>query len=177
LTDTDSFGDLPVSSPPSEAPSPPPLQPIEAFESQHSSIELLIAGLEREASEKRSQISELPDLLARSPEAEATTSWVSRELENILSGNIIGDSGSASMVHSTSQEAAFSTHFPIYIVEEIKLGAQVPIPDDDFGDTHSVPPPDLAEITEMVRLYEVEEPRTDGRLTEVRVIHYMHTEN
>jgi hypothetical protein len=174
LTDTDSFGDLPVSSPPSGTPSPAPVQPAEAFELQQQSIEQLFADLERE-SEKRSQVSEPPHLLAQRPEAEAANSWASRELENILSGDVAGDSGSASTEDSIPQEPAFSTHFPEYIVEEIKFGTQVPIPDDDLNDTHSIPPPDLAEVTKMVRLYEVEEPRTDGRLTEVGVIHYIHT--
>jgi len=178
LTDTDSFGDLPVSSPPSEAPSPAPVQPAEAFELQQQSIEQLLADLEREASEKRGQVSEPLDLLARQPEAEAPNSWASRELENILlSGNVGSDTGSAPAEHSTPQEAAFSTQFPEYIVEEIRFGSQVSIPDDDLGDTRSIPPPDLAELAEMVQLYEVEEPRTDGRLTEVGVIHCIHTES
>ena len=178
MTDTDSFGDLPVSSPPSEAPSPAPVQPAEAFGLQQQSIEQLLADLEREASEKRSQVSEPLEILARQPEAEAPNSWASRELENILSsGNVGGDTGSAPTEHSTSQEAAFSTQFPEYIVEEIRFGSQVSIPDDDLGDTRSIPPPDLAEVAEMVQLYEVEEPRTDGRLTEVGEIHCIYTES
>jgi hypothetical protein len=180
LTDTDSFGDLPVSSPPSEAPSPAPVQPAEAFELQQQSIEQLLADLEREASEKRSQVSEPLDLLARQPEAVSANSWASRELENILSSsNVGGETGSAPTEHSTSQEATFSTQFPEYIVEEIRLSSQVSIsiPDDDLGDTRSIPPPDSTEVAEMVQLYEVEEPRTDGRLTEVGVIHCIHTQS
>jgi hypothetical protein len=178
LTDTDSFGDLPVSSPPSEAPSPAPVQPAEAFELPQQSIEQLLAELEREAPEKRSQVPEPLDLLARQPEIEAANSWASRELENILSsGDVAGDTGSAPTEHSTSQEVAFSTQFPEYIVEEIKFGSQVSIPADDLGDIRSIPPPDLAEVAEIVQLYEVEEPRTDGRLTEVGVSHCIHTES
>ena len=177
LADTDSFGDLPVSSPPSETPSPAPIQSAEAFELPQQSIEQLIAELERETPEKRSHVSGPPDLLARQPEAEAANSWASRELENILLASVAGDSGPAPTEHNTSQETVFSTHFPEYIVEEIKFEPQVPIPGDDLGDIRPIPPPNLAEVTEMVQLYEVEEPRTDGRLTEVGVIHCIHTEN
>ena len=179
LSDADSFGDLPVSSPPSETPSPAPDQPTEALELQQRSIEQIFADLEREASERGSQVSEPPGLLARQLKAETANSWASRELEHILSGemsvsvNVAGDSGSASAKRSTSQEAAFPTEFPEYIVEEDKFGTEV----DDLGDTRSIPPPDLAEVVEMVQLYEVEEPRTDGRLTEVGMIHCLQTES
>ena len=180
LSDADTFGDLPVSSPPSETPSPAPDQPTEAFELQQRSIEQLLADLEREASERRSQP---PGLLATQPEAETANSWASRELEHILSGeipvpvNVAGDSGSASAKLSTPQEGAFPTQFPEYIVEEDKFGTEVLLPDDDLGDTRSIPPLDLAEVIEMVQPYEVEEPRTDGRLTEVGMTHCVQTES
>jgi hypothetical protein len=177
LSDADSFGDLPVSSPPSETPSPAPDQPTEVFELQQRSIEQLFADLEREASETRSQVSEPPGLLARQLEAGTANSWASRELEHILSGemsapvNVAGDSGSASAKLNTSK-VAFPPQFPEYIVEEDNFGTEV----DDLGDARSIPPPDLAEVGEMVQLYEVEEPRTDGRLTEVGMIHCLQTE-
>ena len=180
LSDADSFGDLPVSSPPSETPSPAPDQPTEPFALRRRSIERLFADLEREASEKCSQVSEPPVLLTEQPEAETANSWASLELEHILSGEIsdpAGDSGSASAKLSTSQEGAFPTQLPEYIVEEDKFGTEVLLSDDDLGDTRSVPPPDLAEVIEMVQLYEVEEPRTDGRLTEVGMIHCVKTES
>lgn len=183
LSDADTFGDLPVSSPPSETPSPAPDQPTEAFELQQRSIEQLLADLEKEASERRSQVSEPPSLLATQPEAETANSWASRELEHILSGeipvpvNVAGDSGSASAKLSTSQEGAFPTQFPEYIVEEDKFGTEVLLPDDDLGDTRSIPPLDLAEVIEMVQPYEVEEPRTDGRLTEVGMTHCVQNES
>ena len=183
LSDADSFGDLPVSSPPSETPSPAPDQPTEAFELQRHSIEQLFADLEKEASGRHRQVSEPPDLLARQPEAETANSWASRELEQILSGeisvplNAAGDSASASAKRNTSQEGAFPTQFPEYIVEEDEFETEVLLPDDDLGDTRSIPPPDLAEVVETVQLYEVEEPRTDGRLTEVGMIHCVQTES
>jgi hypothetical protein len=183
LSDADSFGDLPVSSPPSETPSPAPDQPTEPFALRRRSIERLFADLEREASEKRSEVSEPPVLLTGQPEAGTANSWASRELEHILSGeisdpvNVAGDSGSASAKPSTSQEGAFPTQLPEYTVEEDKFGTEVLLPDDDLGDTCSIPPPDLAEVIEMVQLYEVEEPRTDGRLTEVGMIHCVKTES
>jgi hypothetical protein len=140
-----------------------------------------LADLEREASKKRSLVSEAPGLLDSQPEAETVNSWASRELENILSGEISvpGDvtSDSGSTEPSTSQEAVFATQFPEYIVEEVKFGAHGLLPDDDPGDTCSIPPPDLAEVVEVVQLYEVEEPRTDGRLTEVGATHYIRTES
>ena len=178
LTDTDSFGDLPVSSPPSETPSPAPDQPTVAFELQRHSIEQLLADLERESSEKLSQAPEPRGLLARPSETE-TADWAARELESILSGDI-SDPGvvEASSFISTerciSQEVVFSTHYPGYIVEEVKFETQVLLPDEDFGDTRSVPPPDLTEVVETIKMYDVEEPRTDGRLTEVGAIHYVH---
>jgi hypothetical protein len=183
LSDADSFGDLPVSSPPSETPSPAPDQPTEPFVLRRRSIERLFADLEREASEKCSQVSEPPVLLTGQPEAGTANSWASRELEHILSGevsdpvNVAGNSGSASAKLSTSQEGAFPTQLPEYIVEEDKFGTEVLLPDDDLGNIRSIPPPDLAEVIEMVQLYEVEEPRTDGRLTEVGMIHCVKTES
>jgi hypothetical protein len=166
-----------VSSPPSESPSPAPGQPTGVFELQQHSIEQLLVDLERGSSEGRSQAPDSPGSLARQSEAETANAWASRELENILSGGI-SVSGSVVEVspctateRSISQEAGFSTHYPGYIVEEVKFGAQI-LADDD-GDICSIPPPDLA-VVETVHLYDVEEPKTDGRLTEVGKIHYAH---
>ena len=180
LADTDSFGDLPVSSPPSETPSPAPGRPTGAFELQQHSIEQLFEDLEGKSSERRSQArAESPGSLASQSEAEIANDWASRELENILSGEIsvpdvVEASGSTSTERSISQETVFSTHYPGYIVEEVKFETQILLPDDDFGDTRSIPPPDLAEVVETIQLYDVEEPKTDGRLTEVGTIHYVH---
>jgi hypothetical protein len=167
-----------VSSPPSETPSPAPDQLTVGFELQRHSIEQLLADLERESSEKLSQAPESPGLLVRPSEAE-TADWAARELESILSGDIsdpgvMETSSFISTERGISQEAVFSTHYPGYIVEEVKFETQVLLPDDDFGDTRSVPPPDLTEVVETIQMYDVEEPRTDGRLTEVGAIHYVH---
>jgi len=73
--------------------------------------------------------------------------WASRQLENILSGeisvpgNVADVSGSASTGRRSSPEPALSTHYPEYIVEEVKFGKQV-LPDDDLRDPLSIPPPD-----------------------------------
>ena len=178
FTDTDSFGDLPVSSPPSETPSPAPGLPAGAIELQRHTIEQLFADLERASSGRRSQAPESPGSLARQSEAETANVWPSRELENILSGEIsvpdsvVEASGSTSTERSNSQEAFSSSRYPGYLVEEVKF--EIRLPDDDFDDTRSIPPPDLAEVDNTIRLYDVEEPKTDGRLTEVGIIHYVH---
>ncbi|KAI9508552.1 hypothetical protein F5148DRAFT_1375778 [Russula earlei] len=166
--DADSFGDLPLSSPPSGTPSPASSQPTAAFELPKHSIEQFIVDFEKEATEKRGQASGPSSSLARQSETETANTWASRELENILSGEIsIPDdaprvSGPASTGRSTSPEAAaFSAD---YIVEGGKLPTKVLL-DDDFGDTCSVSPPDLNGVIEMIRPYEVEEP-SNGPLTE-----------
>ncbi|KAF8504769.1 hypothetical protein F5888DRAFT_782908 [Russula emetica] len=172
LADTDSFGDLPVSSPPSETPSPTPGQPTGDSELRRHSIEQLLADFERESSERRSQAPVSPGSLARQSEAETANVWPSQDIENILSGEIsvpdvvVEVSGSTSSERGISQEADFAIHYPGYIVEEVKFEAPFLLPDDDFGDTRSVPSPDLAEVAETVQWYDVEEPKTDGRLTE-----------
>ena len=167
-----------MSSPPSETPSPAPDQPTGAFESQRHSIEQLLADLERESFEKHSQAPESPGSVVRQSEAE-TADWATRDLESILSGEIsdpgvVEASSFISTERGISQEAVFSTHYPEYIVEEVKFETQIILPDDDFGDTRSVPPPDLTEVVETIQMYDVEEPRTDERLTEVGAIHYVH---
>ena len=68
-----------------------------------------------------------------------------------------------------SHVAASSTRLG-YIVEE----TDILLPADDFDDALSIPPPDLTEVVEMIQQYEVEEPKTDGRLTEVRAIQRVH---
>ena len=172
-----------MSSPPSETPSPAPCKPTGAFGLQRHSIEQLFADLERKSSKRRSQAPESPGSLLRQSEAETTSDWTSRELENILSSEIsvpgvVEASGSISTERSISQEAIFSTQHPGYIVEEVKFETQVLLPDDDFGDACSLPPPDLAEVVETIQVYDVEEPNTDGRLTEVsRFIMYISRAN
>jgi hypothetical protein len=176
LADTASFGDLPVSSPPSETVSPTPGQPTEESELRRHSIEQLLADFEQESSEKHSQAPVSPGSLARQPEAETANVWPSQDIESILSGEIsVSDdvvevSGSSSSERGISQEADFAIHYPGYIVEEVKFEASFLLPDDHFGETRSIPSPDLAEVADTIRWYDVEEPKTDGRLTEVGTI-------
>lgn len=121
-----------------------------------------------------------PSSLARQSEAETENVWPSQDIENILSGEIsvpddvVEVSGSTSSERGISQEADFAIRYPGYIVEEVKFEASFLLPDDDFGDTRSIPTPDLAEVAETVRWYDVEEPKTDGRLTEVGTILHVH---
>jgi hypothetical protein len=153
------------------------------FELQRQSIEQLIADLERKASEKQSQASESPGSPGSLAEVEPPNTWASRELENILSGeisvpdNVAGVSDPALTERSPHQEIELPTHYPGYVVEEVMLETQAPLPDDDFGDTRSVPPPDLAGVVEMIQLYEVEEPKTDERLTEVSTTRCVYVES
>lgn len=178
LLDADSFGDLPASSPPSEAPSPPG-QPTGESELRRHSIEQLLADFERESSERQSQAPRSPCSLARQSEAETTNVWPSQDIENILSGEIsVPDDvveilGSTSSERGISQEADFAIRYPGYIVEEVKFEAPFLISDDGLGDTHSIPSPDLAGVAETIQRYDVEEPKTDGRLTEVSKIHHV----
>lgn len=172
LAETDSFGDLPVSSPPSETPSPTPGQPTGESELRRHSIEQLLADFERESSERHSQAPVSPGSLARQSEAEIANVWPSQDIENILSGEIsvpedaVEVPGSASSERDISQEADFAIRYPGYIVEEVKFEAPFVLPDNDFGDTRSIPSPDLVEVAETIRWYDVEEPKTDDRLTE-----------
>lgn len=159
-----------MSSPPSETPSPAPGQPTGAFELQQHSIEELFANLERESSERRSQSPESPGSLARQSEAETANAWASQELENILSGDISAPDSVVEVSGSTPTERCISQEDPGYIVEEVKFETQILLPDDEFGETRSIPPPDLVET---IQLYDVEEPKTDGRLTEVGTIPYV----
>lgn len=179
LADTDSFGDLPVSSPPSETPSPSPGHPTNL---RRHSIEQLLADFERESSERHSQAPTSPGSLARRSEPETVHVWPSQDIENILSGEIsvpdsaVEVSGSTSLERGISQEADFAIRYPGYIVEEVKFEASF-LPDDDFGDTRSIPSPHLAEVAETIQWYDVEEPKTDGRLTEVGTIHHVRITN
>jgi hypothetical protein len=119
-----------------------------------------------------------PGSLARPSEAETANVWPSQDIENILSGEIsvpedvVEISGSTSSERGISQEADFAIRYPGYIVEEVKFEAPFVLPDNDFGDTRSIPSPALAEMAETIRWYDVEEPKTDGRLTEVGTIHH-----
>jgi hypothetical protein len=170
LADTDSFGDLPVSSPPSETPSPTPGCPTGGLEFRRHSIEQLLANFERESSERHSQ-APVPQ-----SEAETANAWPSQDIESILSGemsvhdDVVEVSGSPSSERGISQEADAAIRYPTYIVEEVKFEAPFLLPGDDFGDTRSIPSPDLVEVTETIQWYDVEEPKTDGRLTEVGTI-------
>jgi hypothetical protein len=178
LADTDSFGDLPVSSPPSGTPSPTPGRPTGESEFRRHSIEQLLADFERESSERHSQAPASPGSLARQSEAETANVWPSQDIENILSGEIsvpddvVEISGFTSSERDISQEADFTIRYPGYIVEEVKFDAPFLLPDDDFGDTRSIPSPNQAEVAETTQRYDVEEPKTDGRLTEVGMIHH-----
>jgi hypothetical protein len=166
-----------VSSPPSEPPSPTPGQPTRKSELRRHSIEQLLADLERESSERQSQAPVSPDSLAGQSEAETANAWPSQDIENILSGEIsvpddvVEVSASTSSERGISQEADFAIRYPGYIVEEVKFEAPFLLPDDDFGDTRSIPSPNLGEVAETIQPYDVEEPKTDGRLTEVGTIH------
>jgi hypothetical protein len=168
-----------MSSPPSETPSPTPGQPTGESELRRHSIEQLLADFERESSERHSQAPVSPGSLARQSEAETANVWPSQDIENILSGEIsvpdvvVEVSGSTSSERGISQEADFTIRYPGYIVEEVRFEAPFLLPDDDFGDTRSVPSPDLAEVAETIQWYDVEEPKTDGRLTEVGTIHHI----
>jgi hypothetical protein len=165
-----------VSSPPSETPSPTPGQPAGESELRRHSIEELLADFERESSESQSQAPVSPGSLARQSEAGTANVWPSQDIENILSGEIsvpddvVEVSGSTSSERGISQEADFAIRYPGYIVEEVKFEAPFLLPDDGFGDTHSIPSPDLAEVAEAIQWYDVEEPKTDGCLTEVGTI-------
>lgn len=177
IAETDSFGDLPVSSPPSETPSPTPGHPTEESGLRRHSIEQLLAEFERESSERQSQAPVSPDSLTRQSEVETANVWPSQDIENILSGEIsvpdhvVEVSGSTSSERGISQEAEFTIRYPGYIVEEVKFEAPLLLPDDDFGDMRSIPSPDLVEVAETIQSFDVEEPKTDGRLTDVGTIH------
>ena len=167
-----------MSSPPSEAPSPTPGQPTGKSELRRHSIEELLADFERESSERHSQAPVSPGSLARQSEADTASVWPSQDIENILSGEIsapddvVEVSGSTSSERDISQEVDFDIPYPGYIVEEVKFKAPFLLPDDDgFGDTRSIPSPDLAEVVGTTQWYDVEEPKTDGRLTEVGTIY------
>jgi hypothetical protein len=118
-----------------------------------------------------------PGSLARQSESETADVWPSQDIENILSGEIsvpddvVEVSGSTSSERGISQEADFAIRYPGYIVEEVKVEAPLLLPDDDFGDTRSIPSPELAEVAETIQPCDVEEPKTDGRLTDVGTIH------
>jgi hypothetical protein len=182
LTDADSFGDLPVSSPPSESPSPVPAeQRTEAYELQQHSIEQLFADLESEALEEFILATQQPPASRGGQSAAGSANaWTSQELENILSGEITIDNNATGVSGSTpredikSQVVPFSTQRLGYTVEENTCEKDVLLPADDFDDALSIPPPDLAELVEVIQHYEVEEPKTDGRLTEVRAIQCVH---
>ena len=168
-----------MSSPPSETSSPTPGQSIGESEMRRHSIEQLLADLERESSDRHSQVPVSPGSLARQLEAETANAWPSQDIDDILSGEIsvpddvVEASGSTSLERGISQEADFAIRYPGYVVEEVKFEASFLLPDDDFGDTRSIPSPDLAEVAEIIQWYDVEEPKTDGRLTEVGTIQHV----
>ncbi|KAI0302373.1 hypothetical protein B0F90DRAFT_1925123 [Multifurca ochricompacta] len=172
LTDADNFGDLPVSSPPSETPSPAPDGHTEAYKFQQHSIDRLFADLERQVFEEHSQASKPSALLTRESESESAKTWASQELESILSGDLIAADNEtpvskiALREEVASQETPYSAHHLGYVVEESKLEADILLPSDDIDDAHSIPPLDLEEVVETIQQYEVEEPKADRRFSE-----------
>ncbi|KAH9006141.1 hypothetical protein EDB86DRAFT_687748 [Lactarius hatsudake] len=160
LPDAESFGDLPMSSPPSESPSP----------AADGSMEQLFAVLKREIFEGRSETPKPSTLLAREPEAESTDNWAYQELEKILTEglsateNATGIAGLAPMEDMASQDV-FSAQRLEYVVEENGSETGV-LSVDDSDDACSIPL-DILEVVETIQRYEVEEPETDDRLTEV----------
>jgi hypothetical protein len=145
-------------------------------------MEQLFAVLEKAREDpirRKSKSPEPPASRAGQAAAEPTNAWASQELENLLSGEISVDDNAADVLGSApredviSQVATFSTQCLGYIVEESKFDTDVSVPADDFDDALSIPP-DLPEGVEIIQQYEVEEPKTDGRLTEVRAIQCVH---
>jgi hypothetical protein len=169
LTDPESFGDLPMSSPPSETPSP---AADDAEGLQQPSMEQLFAVLEREIYEGRSRTTK-PSLVAQGSGAEPTDNGVYQELENFLSElssseNATGIVGLAPRADVASHEV-FSVQHSEYVVEENWPESEV-LSVDDSDDARSMPPLDMPEVVGTIGRYEVEEPETDGRSTEVGVI-------
>ncbi|KAH9067608.1 hypothetical protein EDB87DRAFT_12851 [Lactarius vividus] len=158
LTDAESFGDLPMSSPPSESPSP----------AADEELQQLFAVLKRDV-EGRSQTPKPSSFLARESEAESTDNWAYQELEKILSKelsateNATGIAGPAPMEDMASQEV-FSAQHSEYVVEESRPETEV-FSVGDSDDARSIPL-DMPEVVETIQQYEVEEPETDIRSTE-----------
>jgi len=161
-----------MSSPPSETPSP--AAGGHAEELQQSSIEQLFAVLEREMYEGRSQTPKPSTLLAPESGAEPTDNWAYQELEKLLSEELsatddaTGIAGLAPMEDMASQEEVFSMQRSEYVVEENGPGTEV-LSVDDSDDARSIPL-DIPEVVEIIQQYEVEEPESDLRSTEVGVI-------
>lgn len=125
-------------------------------------------------------MSKLPTSHAGLSAAEPANAWASQELENILSGeisvdnNAAGFSGPIQREDVISQASTCSAQHLEYIVEESNFETDALLQADDCDDALSVPPPDLTEVVEMIQQYEVEEPKTDGRLTEVCATQWVH---
>ena len=169
LTDPESFGDLPMSSPPSETPSP---AADDAEGSQQASIEQLFAVLEREICEGRSHTTK-PSSVAQGSGAESTDNVAYPELDKFLlelisTENATGITNPAPGEDIASHEA-FSVQHSEYVVEENWPETEV-LSVDDLDDARSMPPFDMPEEVGSIQQYEVEEPETDGRSTEVGVI-------
>lgn len=169
LTDPESFGDLPMSSPPSETPSP---AAGDAEGSQQASMEQLLAVLEREIYEGRNHTTK-PSSVAQGSGAESTDNATYPELEKFLleltsTENATGIANLAPREDIASHEA-FSVRHSEYVVEENWPETEV-LSVDDSDDARSMPPLDISEVVGSIQQYEVEEPETDGRLTEVGVI-------
>lgn len=172
LADAESFGELPMSSPPSETPSPAADDHAERL--QQPSIEQLFAVLQREIFEGRSQTPKPSTLLARESGAEPTDNWTYQELENLLSEELSATengteiAGLAPREDMDSREEVFSVQHSEYVVEENGLDTEV-LSVDDSDDARSIPL-DILEVVETIQQYVVEEPEIEGRSTEVGVI-------
>ena len=171
LADPESFGDLPMSSPPSGTPSP---AADDAERSQQPSIEQLFAVLQREIFEGRSRTPKPATLPAQGSGAEPTDNGAYQEIEKILSElssteNATGVTGLAPREDMASHEEVFSMQHSEYVVEENWLETEV-LSVDDSDDVRSIPALDILEVVGTIQHYEVEEPETDGRSTEVSVI-------
>ena len=159
-----------MSSPLSETPSP---AADDDERSQQPSMEQLFAVLQREILEGRGQTPKPSTLLAQESGAEPTDNGAYQEIEKILSElssseNATGIAGLAPREDMASHEEIFSMQHSEYVVEENWPETEV-LSVDGSDDARSIPL-DIPEVVETVQEYEVEEPETDGRSTEVSVI-------
>jgi len=160
LTDAESFGDLPMSSPPSESPSP---AADDHAERMQPSIDQLFAALEREIYGGRGQIPTPSTILARESGAESTDNSAYQELEKILLEELpVTENGTdiTNLVpaeNTASQGEVFYMQRSEYVVEENGIETEV-LSVDGSDDTCSIPNLEMAEVMETIQPYEVEEP-------------------
>jgi hypothetical protein len=157
-----------MSSPLSETPSPAADDDDER--SQQPSMEQLFAVLQREILEGRGQTPKPSTLLAQESGAEPTDNGAYQEIEKIISelSSSENATGIAPRENMASHEEIFSMQHSEYVVEENWTETEV-LSVDGSDDARSIPL-DIPEVVETVQEYEVEEPETDGRSTEVGVI-------